>query len=398
MATPSKTTRHMIGMVVTVALYLIVHPASADDGKSTVEKFADYWTGLFSNERQVLLNSDRLMPDYPELVHTTRDHRVYRLAESQLGHVVLFLEESKHSAPDVAHRQRVMKIEWMESTQEVRVNQLFFKSGPAYDRELLNPQAVGAMSADQFNHIARCDLFFKWDDTLQRFEGGMRPQACTYQHEISGPVYAEFDMILDKHRMMYRDRSIKQTDRAIRGEIDGFSWLIFDRLSKEPVLANGDRISREELMRRMPISGSMEGTWLGEFIRVDAEGTILEKFPTKIVASYLPDGHEYDFHQLNIYRPGTPEERTIESFGTWDIDRLHFFNDRLEGWSKDLDIDDSGLTSAFTMKFRDGSGVVVSEIISRSPNDPNKRMRATQYIKNGEVLRRTMIREVRSSN
>ncbi len=395
MAQQTKRALKVIGMVTAVAAYLLGHPAAAGDGSSTVDRFADYWTGLFSNERQVRLNSDRLMPDYPELVRSDRDHRVYRLAASSLGEVVLFLEETKHSAPDIAHRQRVMTIDWVETSQEIRVNQLFFKTGPAYDRKLLNPETVAAMDADQFDHIARCDLFFTWDEALRRFEGGMRKQQCTYQHKVSGPVYAEFDMILDQHRMMYRDRSIKQTDGSIRGEIDGFSWLIFDRLSKDPVLANGDRISREELMRRMPASGSMEGTWLGEFTRVDAEGKVLEKFPTKIVASYLPDGHEYDFHQLNIYRPGMPDERTIESFGKWDIDRLHFFNERLEGWSKDLDIDESGLTSAFTMKFRDGSDVIVSEIISRSPSDPNKRMRATQYIKDGEVLRRTMIREVR---
>lgn len=398
MAQHTKIALKLIGIVTAVAAYLLGHPASAGDGSSTVERFADYWTGLFSNERQVRLNGDRLMPNYPELVRSDRDHRVYRLSESSLGEVVLFLEETKHSAPDIAHRQRVMTIDWVEASKEIRVNQLFFKTGPAYDRKLLNPETVAVMDADQFDHIARCDLFFTWNEDFQRFEGGMRKQECTYEHQVSGPVYAEFDMILDQYRMMYRDRSIKRTDGSIRGEIDGFSWLIFDRLSKEPTLANGDRISRQELMRRMPISGSMEGTWLGEFIRLDAEGKILEKFPTKIVASYLPDGHEYDFHQLNIYRPGAPDERTIESFGKWDIDRLHFFNDRLEGWSKDLDIDDSGLTSAFTMKFRDGSGVIVSEIISRSPNDPNKRMRATQYIKDGEVFRRTMIREVRLSN
>ncbi len=178
-----------------------------------------------------------------------------------------------------------MTLEWVEASQETHVNQQFFKSGPAYNRALLDLYAVAAMSADQFEHIARCNLFFTWNENLERFEGGMRKHECTYEHEVSSPVYAEFDMILDKHRMKYRDRSIKQLDGAIRGEIDGFSWLIFDRLSKEPVLANGDRNSREELMRSMPISGSMEGTWLGEFTRVDTEGTILEKFPTKIVAS-----------------------------------------------------------------------------------------------------------------
>ncbi|MEM9690184.1 MAG: DUF3598 family protein, partial [Pseudomonadota bacterium] len=224
-----------------------------------------------------------------------------------------------------------------------------------------------------------------------RFKGGMRPQACKYEHPVSGPVYAEFDMILTRHQLLYRDRSMMISDGTIRGEIDGFSWLRFDRLSDEPQMANGDRISREQLMRRMPASGGMEGTWEGTFTRVDPKGKVLETFPTKIVATFLPDGHEYDFHQLNIYRLGEGNEQVIESYGKWNVDRLHFFNDRLEGWSKDLDLDDSGLTYAFTMNFKDGSGISVSEIISQNPNNLDERLRATQYMKDGKLLRRTLI-------
>jgi len=393
--TRSAFLRRLVATFCLIGSAAPISAAETGEPHPRVAQFADYWVGSFSNERQVRLHEDRLVPDYPELVRLPRDLRVHRLEGSPLGDLVLFLEEIKMDEPTLAHRQRVMTFAWRAESQEVEVNQLFFKEGPTYDRTLLDPEKVAAMTKDTFRLEANCNLFFTWDEALQRFKGGMRPQACKYDHETSGPVYAEFDMILDRHRLMYRDRSIIRADGSIRGEIDGFSWLRFDRLADVPVLANGDLISRDELMRRMPASGSMEGTWEGRFIRVGPDGEILESFPTRIIATYLPDGEAFDFQQVNIYRPGTPEETRIESFGKWDVDRLHFFNERLEGWSKDVDLDESGLTSVFYMSYLDGSGLKVSEVISRSPDDPNKRMRATQYMKDGKILRRTLIDETR---
>ncbi|MEM7706422.1 MAG: CpcT/CpeT family chromophore lyase [Pseudomonadota bacterium] len=367
-----------------------------NSAEQTLERFIGYWVGSFSNERQVLLHQDRLVPEFPELVRLSRDMRVHRLKGSELGDAVLFLQEIKADEPTLAHRQRIMTFEWLEESQEVHVIQHFFAAELTYDRPLMDASAAAALKAKDFTLASGCDLYFQWEADLKRFKGGMRPQACKYEHPVSGPVYAEFDMILTRHRLLYRDRSMMISDGSIRGEIDGFSWLRFDRLSDEPQMANGDRISKEQLMRRMPAGGGMEGTWEGTFTRVDPEGKVLETFPTKIVATFLPDGHEYDFHQLNIYRSGESNEQVIESYGKWNVDRLHFFNDRLEGWSKDLDLDDSGLTYAFTMNFKDGSGISVSEIISRNPNDLDERLRATQYMKDGKLLRRTLIEERRT--
>lgn len=383
------------GLVVASLLGTAAQAGARDNsGAAMLDQFATYWTGAYSNERQVRLNQDRLVPDYPELVRLNRDMVVYRLEESDLGDIVLFLEEVKADAPDLAHRQRVMTLEWLEETQEIHVVQHFFAEELSYDRQRISAETAAALDEDDFTLYSSCDLYFVWEQELARFKGGMRPQSCEYDHPESGRVYAEFDMILSEHQLLYRDRSIILATGNIRGEIDGFSWLRFDKLSAEPILANGDRISRAELMRRMPAAGSMEGVWEGTFTRVDANGKILESFPSRIEARFLPDGETYDFYQTNTYRPGTDEATTIESYGKWDVDRLHFFNDRLEGWSKDIDLDPLGLTSVFLMKFRDGS-LTVSEIISRDAEDPDRRMRATQYMQGGKIVRRTLIDERR---
>ena len=371
--------------------------ADEPDGARLLETFADYWTGAFSNERQAKAERLNREPDYPEAVRLARDMRVHRLDAPDIGDVVLFLEEVKTDQPQVAHRQRVMSLLWRESTGEIEVEQLFTSLEQAYDRPFMPPEEVEQLRRDDLFPVPECNLFFRWEAEAERFKGGMRPRACRYEHPQSGPVYAEFDMVLDRHRLWYRDRSIKLEDGSIRGEIDGFSWLRFDRLSDQPVLANGDRISRAELRRRIPLTAKMEGVWEGIFRRVDPLGEIIETLPSRISVRLLPDGEEYDYHQINLLNPGAPDEQRIESYGKWDVDRLRFFNQRLEGWAKAVAADEAGQTSVFLMEFKDGSGLTVSEVVSFRPGDPDVRMRATQYMRDGQIVRRTLIDETKVS-
>ncbi len=367
------------------------------DGADLLQTFADYWTGSFSNERQARAERLNREPDYPEAVRLVRDMRVHRLDAPAIGDVVLFLEEIRTDQPQLAHRQRVMSLLWRESTGEIEVEQLFTSLDQAYDRPFLPPGEVAQLRRADLFPVAECNLFFRWEPENERFKGGMRPRACRYEHPQSGPVYAEFDMVLDRHRLWYRDRSIKLADGSIRGEIDGFSWLRFDRLSAEPLLANGDRISREELRRRIPLTAKMEGVWEGTFRRVDPEGEIIETLPSRITVRLLPDGAAYDYHQINLLNPDSDEEQRIESHGKWDVDRLRFFNERLEGWAKAVAADEAGQTSVFLMEFKDGSGLTVSEVVSFRPGDPDARMRATQYMRDGQIVRRTLIDEIKVS-
>lgn len=369
-------------------------PATPPTGQVAVEQFATWWVGSFSNERQT--NTDRLQnePNYPETVRLLRNMRVQRLRAPAIGPLVLYLEEIKTDQPDRAHRQRVMTFNWKAETGEIEVEQLFFSTNLAYDRHFIAVSDVEKMKRADFTRQAGCDLFFKWDAQAKRFKGGMRPRACQYDHPGSGPVYAEFDMILDANRLWYRDRSIKRGDGSIRGEIDGFSWLRFDRLADVPSLANGDRISKRAMVALMPTTARMEGTWEGTFRRYDANGVLNQTLASTVVVRFLEDGNAFDYSQTNITRaPDRPEQR-IESFGKWDVDRLRFSNSRLDGWAKDVAEDPSGLTSVFMMTFKDGSGMTVSEIVSFSA-DGRSRSRATQYLVGGKIVGRTLIDEVK---
>ncbi len=69
--------------------------------------------------------------------------------------------------------------------------------------------------------------------------------------------------------------------------------------------------------------------------------------------------------------------------------RIWFANERLEGWSMDVPGDPSGRGAVLVMTYTDGSGQSVYEIITRSEDGS----RATQYLAQGRLLRRTLIDE-----
>jgi hypothetical protein len=82
----------------------------------------------------------------------------------------------------------------------------------------------------------------------------------------------------------------------------------------------------------------------------------------------------------------------IESQGEIRDGRIWFENERLSGWSMDIPGDDSGRGAVIVMNYKDGSGQYVYEIVARSA-DGKYRSRATQYLKDGRIQRRTLIDE-----
>jgi CpeT/CpcT family (DUF1001) len=199
-----------------------------------LKEIAAWWPGQYSTQRQVAADAAWARPNAkptPELTTVARRIMAVQLDAPQLGENVIYFEEFRATEPEVAARQRVTALVWDESTASVRSLQYFFKSGPAYDRKAMPAAQVAKMTKDDFVHQAPCDVYFKWEPDHQRYKGGMLPRSCEYEHPGDGLVYAEFDMILWPDALWYRDRSRRVANHTIRGEIDGFIWLRFDKTS-----------------------------------------------------------------------------------------------------------------------------------------------------------------------
>ncbi len=337
-----------------------------------IREIAERWVGDFDNHLQVRSNRERGGARGPELSLERREMKVVRLDAPQLGKNVLFFEEYRAASPGKAHRQRVVSLEWDDKRAQVRARQFFFR-GARYDRDPLDPARVAKMSRDDFN-LSRpfCDLWFTWEGEHDRYRGAMQPRTCVSEHETDGMVTAEFEMLLHGSELWYRDRSIK-VDGTIRGEIDGFSWLLFTR-------------------RGAPHIAKQAGVWRGTFRRVESDGRLVEEFPAEIIMRVVPGDGQLRYHQTNVYRPASKPVETLENYGEIRDGKIHFGNARLDAWKMDVPGDTTGRSAVLLMEYKDGSDMYMHQIVSLS-DDGRYRSRTAQYLVKGKIVRRTLIDE-----
>lgn len=349
------------------------------DSAAQLETIAARWQGSFHNRRQVAATLARGGPEAPELTRELRTMEVERLQAPQLGELVLYFQEFRASAPQLAHRQRVVVLRQDPGRGAVRAEQLFFRGGPTYDRPPLAATQVQTLGPEAFDRHPGCDLFFEAEPALDRFRARMDPGACRYRHPQDGEVCADFEMLLHPDQLWYRDRSLRLADGSVRGEIDGFSWLLFDRA---------------EGAAGLPALVGQQGVWSGTFRRYDTGGALLEAFPSTITIRVFEDAGRWHYHQSNLLGPEDAPLRRIEARGEIHSGRVWFASERYRGWAMDLPGEQPAAGSLLVMHPHDPADPEVHEIISCSP-DGRRRWRVAQSLKDGRLLGRTTIDEER---
>lgn len=367
-------------------------------GDDALTAIAAGWVGVWNNHRQIAANLKRGGSPAPELSRERRQMRVVQLQAPQLGERVLFFEELRASRPGLAHRQRVVTLELEpgDASDPVPVaRQLFFREGPAYDRPPLEPVAVARLAPQAFRREAGCDLVFRWEAQHRRWRGTMRPCACRYHHPESGLVYADFEMLLLPDQLWYRDRSLHLPEHTIRGEVDGFSWLLFDRLASDGAVGWQGAVG---LQSPASLAASYlgervgPGVYQGSFRRYSAAGELIETLASEVVIRVQEQDGELLYSQTNLYRSPDGSEQRLESQGTIEADGIRFRNDRVEGWCQPVESDGPERTFLLVLRYSDGSGRRLQEHIVVSA-DGGQRARVAQHLINGQLAGRTLIDE-----
>jgi hypothetical protein len=150
-----------------------------------------------------------------------------------------------------------------------------------------------------------------------------------------------------------------------------------------------------DLRTAMPVTARQEGVWRGTFRRIDAEGKVIETFPTEITIRF-PTSGPFQYEQTNIYRPEGKPEVVIPTKGNFDGERIVFENQRVRGWAMDDKGDRNNRTTLLFIENLDGTGSYMYETIHVS-DDGNRRARVAQFFDaKGALQRRTLVDETRS--
>lgn len=146
-----------------------------------------------------------------------------------------------------------------------------------------------------------------------------------------------------------------------------------------------------------PVLARHEGVWKGVYRRYDAEGKLMEEFPSTVVARYFPEAEDgATFHQTNLYDHATRDQEVLETRGKIEGDRLVFESGRVTGWTLDDPADPHGRSCLLYMEYSFLPNSYCYETVQIS-EDNRYRCRATQFIRDGKIFQRTLIDEEKVS-
>ena len=143
------------------------------------------------------------------------------------------------------------------------------------------------------------------------------------------------------------------------------------------------------IREKMPVLVKHEGEWKGKYILVDAEGQVLDQHDSYLTCSFPSDGSS-DYFQVNRYTwaDGKTEEHQFP--GTYKDGRVYFDSPRIYGYCWEAD----DLTVILTWHYRHDPDNWLYEMIQISA-DGQHRARTWHWFKDGELIRRTLVKEKR---
>jgi hypothetical protein len=114
------------------------------------------------------------------------------------------------------------------------------------------------------------------------------------------------------------------------------------------------RYTVDDLRRLQPILARHEGVWEGVYRRYDAVGKPIGEHRSRVVIRFRPDpaGGSEIYEQTNLYYHPDGRIEEIQTRGEFDGERLNFYSDRVDGWSKDDTTDPGRRTCILYMLFK----------------------------------------------
>lgn len=143
------------------------------------------------------------------------------------------------------------------------------------------------------------------------------------------------------------------------------------------------------IQEEMPIFARNEGDWIGKYILIDIEATILDRIDSHITCQF-PTNSPYSYYQINHYKwpDGKQEEHCYPA--TYRDKKLWFNTDNIQGYA--WEVGNSTIMLWFDYKII--PDMHLYEMIQISPCN-NYRARTCHWFKNNQIIKRTLVQEER---
>ncbi|MBO0603007.1 DUF3598 family protein [Sporosarcina sp. E16_3] len=142
------------------------------------------------------------------------------------------------------------------------------------------------------------------------------------------------------------------------------------------------------IREEMPVFARHEGEWKGVYTVVDPKGNVIDQHDSYLTCNLREDDKEYPYFQTNTYTWADGRSEKISFPGSYKDKHIIFDTDRINGHSWEIDEN----TIVLTWKYVSEPNNYLYEMINLSP-DGKHRARVWQWFENGELTKRTIIKE-----
>ena len=141
-----------------------------------------------------------------------------------------------------------------------------------------------------------------------------------------------------------------------------------------------------------PLLARNEGVWEGYYRYYNIDGDKIDEHKSRLLCR-IPDPDTY--HQTNLYRWADGKKDTRDFPSKVEGNKLLFYTD-IEGWAAAVDLDEHGRTMMLHWVRKNEPGLYLYEMIQIN-DEADKRARVWQWFRDGRLLQRTIIDEIRIS-
>lgn len=141
-----------------------------------------------------------------------------------------------------------------------------------------------------------------------------------------------------------------------------------------------------------PLLARNEGVWEGYYRYYNIDGEKIDEHKSRLLCR-IPDDNSY--HQTNLYRWVDGKTETRDFPTRIEGSKLVFYTE-IEGWAAAVDLDENNRTMMLHWVRKNEPGLYLYEMIQVNDED-TKRARVWQWFKDGGLIQRTIIDEIRVS-
>ena len=147
----------------------------------------------------------------------------------------------------------------------------------------------------------------------------------------------------------------------------------------------------DDIRTGMPVLARHEGEWHGEYIHVAPDGTLIDRHASHLICTF-PKSGEYEYVQTNIYTWSDGRREELGFPAKFEAGRIWWDNERIVGSA--WEVDERTIVLNWSRKDMPDSYLYEMIQINRG-ND--RRARTWHWFVDDELIRRTCIKETRSS-